>query len=67
MKTLFFALLFCLVPALAYAHPGHGTTDPSSWQHYLTEPVHVATLATAMALVVTTVLEIRRRRAIAKL
>ena len=32
-------------------HPGHGTTDPSSLVHYLTEPVHVIMLATAAATV----------------
>ena len=32
-----------------YIHPGHGTTDPSSWRHYLTEPVHVITAVVAIA------------------
>ena len=62
MKTLLLALVFCFIPALAFAHPGHGTTDPSSWRHYLTEPVHVAVLASALALVVASVFEIRRRK-----
>ena len=66
MKTLLLALVFCLIPALAFAHPGHGTTDPSSWRHYLTEPVHVGVLAGAVALVVASVLELRRRRAAAR-
>ncbi len=39
--------------ALAMLHPGHGTTDPSSWAHYLTEPIHVVALAGAVALAVT--------------
>jgi hypothetical protein len=34
---------------LAFAHPGHGDTDPDSWTHYLTEPVHVAVLVAALA------------------
>jgi hypothetical protein len=63
MKTLYFVLAFCLIPSLAFAHPGHGTTDPSSWRHYLTEPIHVAMLASALVLVVTSVFEVRRRRA----
>ncbi len=29
----------------ALAHPGHGTTDPGSLLHYLTEPVHVLPVA----------------------
>lgn len=24
----------------ARMHPGHGPTEPTSWLHYLTEPVH---------------------------
>lgn len=31
-----------------FVHPGHGTTDPSSWRHYLTEPVHVIVVAAAI-------------------
>jgi|GEM_PF-4688305 len=27
------------------AHPGHGITAPTSWRHFLTEPLHVASLA----------------------
>lgn len=37
--------LVALSPAVAFAHPGHGTTDPGSLRHYLVEPVHVVTLA----------------------
>ena len=32
-------------------HPGHGSTDPTSLLHYLTEPVHVVLLGMAAALV----------------
>lgn len=63
MKTLFFVFVFSSIPALAFGHPGHGTTDPSSWRHYLTEPVHASVLASALVLFVTSVLEVRRRRA----
>ena len=44
-------VLFLLVPALALAHPGHGETDPGSWTHYLTEPVHVIVLAAVVAVI----------------
>jgi len=27
------------------AHPGHGMTDPSSFRHYLTEPLHIVAIA----------------------
>jgi hypothetical protein len=37
---------------MTYAHPGHGHTDPGSWTHYLTEPVHVIPLALAVGAVV---------------
>ena len=47
------------------AHPGHGTTDPSSWRHYLTEPLHVVVIAGAALLVVEVVLwRVRRRPAL---
>jgi len=42
------AALLALIPNLALAHPGHGHTDPTSWTHYLTEPVHVALLSAAV-------------------
>jgi len=31
-----------------FLHPGHGTTDPASWRHYFTEPVHVIVLVVAV-------------------
>jgi hypothetical protein len=36
------------------AHPGHGHTDPESWTHYFTEPVHVIPLALAVGAAVAT-------------
>lgn len=38
------AMTSLAVASLALAHPGHGTTDPASWAHYLGEPLHVALL-----------------------
>lgn len=32
-----------------FMHPGHGQTDPESWTHYVTEPVHAIPLALAAA------------------
>ena len=46
------ASLWAIAPATALAHPGHGHTDPDSWAHYLTEPVHVAAIAGIAALAV---------------
>jgi hypothetical protein len=45
--TLRLASLLTLVPAVAFAHPGHGTTEPDGWAHYLTDPVHVTVLGGA--------------------
>jgi hypothetical protein len=36
-----------LAVLFALAHPGHGETAPSSWRHYLTEPVHLTALLVA--------------------
>lgn len=38
------ALLLSFAPSVAAAHPGHGHTEPATWVHYLTEPLHVAVL-----------------------
>lgn len=27
-------------PAVALAHPGHGSSEPDSWLHYLGEAIH---------------------------
>jgi hypothetical protein len=43
------AIVVCLVPAVALAHPGHGDGEPSSWRHYLTEPIHVLVVVAAVA------------------
>lgn len=47
---------------LAFAHPGHGDTDPDSWVHYLTEPVHVIGLVAAIAIVLVAILGLRALR-----
>jgi hypothetical protein len=55
-------VLATLAPGQAFAHPGHGHTDPQSWAHYLTEPLHVAMLAATAALVLPVLLVRRARR-----
>ena len=55
-------LVLCLVPIRGFAHPGHGTTAPDGWQHYLTEPVHVAITVALAAIVVASWFGYRRRR-----
>jgi len=47
---------------LAFAHPGHGDTEPESWSHYLNEPVHVLGLAAAIAIILVAVLGLRAIR-----
>jgi hypothetical protein len=41
------AALLVLAPSIALAHPGHGTTEPDTWTHYVTEPVHVGVIVLA--------------------
>ena len=48
MNARILVLLVMLGPSLAHAHPGHGETEPDSWLHFLTEPVHVISLAIAI-------------------
>lgn len=55
-------LVSCLVPVPAFAHPGHGTTASDGWQHYLTEPLHVAITIALTAIVVGSLFGYRRRR-----
>jgi putative copper export protein len=63
VKTRLTALLASLaVPTTALAHPGHGTTEPDSWAHYLTEPLHVAVIAAAVSLALGVGLAWRRSR-----
>lgn len=53
MRKALFSLLL-LLPALAQAHPGHGTSTGNDWIHYLTSPGHLAPAVlsvTAIALV----------------
>ncbi len=38
-----------LVPAVAFAHPGHGTSDATSWVHYVVEPAHALWLVPVAA------------------
>ena len=58
------AAVCTFVPATAFAHPGHGHTDPDSLAHYVTEPVHAIPLALATAFVIIAVAgwRIRARR-----
>jgi hypothetical protein len=51
VKTLI-AIATSLVPSIALAHPGHGSTDPDSWMHHATEPLHVALASAAIAVVI---------------
>ena len=64
--TLRLAALIALIPGLAFAHPGHGHTDPQSWTHYLTEPVHVAVLAIASVAAVFAMVRARKRSRVSR-
>ena len=54
-------LVIVALPTLAFAHPGHGETDPGTWRHYLTEPVHAVTLAVIAVAAVAISVAYRRR------
>jgi hypothetical protein len=57
------ALLALGLPSIAAAHPGHGHTDPDTWRHWLTEPVHLASIGAVTALAVAITVAWRRARA----
>lgn len=62
-----FALFVCslaatLSPALALAHPGHGSGGGHDLLHYLSEPLHASLLAGAPLAALALVLVWRRRR-----
>lgn len=51
MKRLW-ALLVALIPALLYAHPGHGETEGFTIKHYMVEPEHVVVAVLALAVTI---------------
>jgi hypothetical protein len=55
-------LFLCLLAPLAAAHPGHGTTEPWSLLHYLSEPVHVLFAFVLLAVVVSIAVFFKGRR-----
>jgi hypothetical protein len=59
-------LVVSIWPSLALAHPGHGHTEPDSWQHYLTEPEHLLALAAVVAAIAVAWLLVRRTRRAAR-
>ena len=51
-----FTLAICTgISGSAFAHSGHGSTSSLSPVHYLAEPVHMAALLVALAVVVVVV------------
>jgi hypothetical protein len=62
MRSIGLAGWAATVPTLAWAHPGHGTTEPASVEHYLFEPVHAVPLV-VLAVAVAAAGLIKRRRA----
>jgi len=61
--SFYLALGLWFTPALALAHPGHGATEPSSWTHYLTEPLHAGIVAIAAGASVLAFRALRKRSA----
>ncbi len=62
MKFLVSALVF-LTPALASAHPGHGTLPGESLAHWIVEPAHAAGLLLVLALTAFTAVRVARSSA----
>jgi len=54
------AFLTLLIPALTWAHPGHGDTDGYTIIHYFSEPQHA--IITLGVLAAVTVYIMRERR-----
>ena len=64
LRIAMFVVFLSLLASLAEAHPGHGTTEPSSVLHVLSEPhVAFAFLAIAAAAISFAGLVRRSRRA----
>jgi hypothetical protein len=62
-RVLTCSLAVCAADAVARAHPGHGTTDPSSVTHYVLEPVHATPLVViVLAVVAISLMSAQRRR-----
>jgi len=53
-------LVVIALPELVMAHPGHGRTEPQSFWHYVSEPLHGGALWGA-ALIVTVIAVAWRR------
>jgi hypothetical protein len=47
--SLALAAIYTALPSLASAHSDHGSTDSGTWNHYLSEPLHVAVMGAALA------------------
>lgn len=46
----------------AWAHPGHGVTDPQTPAHYVMEPVHALPLLSLLAAAALAACRVRARR-----
>jgi len=62
MKFLAPALVL-LTPALASAHPGHGTLPSDTLAHWLAEPAHAAGIVLVLALSAFTASRVLRQQA----
>jgi hypothetical protein len=54
------------LPAIALAHPGHGSTDGHGLIHYLVEPVHASVLVGLLAAAVVSFVAVKRRERAAR-
>lgn len=66
MRSVFVATILLISSLSAVAHPGHGTGDGESVQHYVTSPLHVGPVLAGLLMMLAVgagVVAVRRRRA----
>ena len=51
MRSVIVLFVLLLNSTIAVGHPGHGTTDPSSFHHYMTSPLHVGMAVIVLTLI----------------
>lgn len=54
-------IAFSTIPAVALAHPGHGSTPGHSLLHYVAEPLHLGVLLGLVGVSVAAFVATRRR------
>jgi hypothetical protein len=61
MRALLPVVALNVLSAAAFAHPGHGSSEPASASHFLLEPVHAVPLAVIAIVAASAWLLLKRR------